>query len=376
MLFSWIVLSALSIAKTRTSRIAVQGAACAILGLGAVGNSAHNAKVAPTMQDGAARWWAVDTLLSSSLRARVDGGVIVAPRLSSYYWSVPTDEKYWEQLAKTNFGVTLEVRNDLGSVDWKQAKNVFYFDFFRSERTGNVSTVLVPLASSDGKVLISPEAWIGTRGSLSAYLVGRGLSGRPFTVYLPTQDQTIEKGVTVYRASLPEEPRDIEISFEDRLMWAPLKYANSRGTYMFGEPIDFSEAGNSAIYKSKGWSVQEEKHTWAVGPQSGLEILSVGPAQCDLVGELDVAGFAPPGLPSQRLEVHVNGSPVWAGTIAARTKVSFEIPEAVWNSKRPVQVVFLHPDGVSPASTIGGTDVRILAVDFFAFLVRGCTESR
>ena len=368
LLFSWVALSALSLVDSTAFRVAVTAALCLLLGAGAATCVVHNAAVAATMHDGAARWRAIDVLLRSPLRARAEGSVIVAPRLESYYWSVPGREGYWAHLGRSGFGANITVTYDVNRVDWGSATNVYYLDFFRSERTNEVAVLLLPLTRADNVVKTGREGWMASRRPMSVYVSSTGVSGKK-SHSLVSADWQEERRFAVHAVTLPDEPEFADVSIEDRLMWAPLRQSASRRDYW----IDFSRAGNAALFKTgPGWSGQEPKHTWAIGNESHLQIRAPRQAACDLEGELDASAFAPPGRGRQRLEMAVNDQTVWRGEIAERTQVKFQIPMRVWNDRRPVQVRFSHPDAVSPATTLGQPDDRKLAISFFQITVTEC----
>lgn len=131
-------------------------------------------------------------------------------------------------------------------------------------------------------------------------------------------------------------------------------------TYTLGDDIVFTEEDNGKRYFTKGISSIEKDFAWSLGT-SGQMRLIVGDVTEDLVGEFQFKmAFAPP----QRFSVFYEGECLFETEVATvAVPVTFTIPKEC--VKDGILILDLnYPDAASPASVIGSTDKRLLAVAF------------
>jgi hypothetical protein len=128
--------------------------------------------------------------------------------------------------------------------------------------------------------------------------------------------------------------------------------------------VTFGAEGNAAALQGKGWSGAEAGYTWAVGERSELTLATPGEAG-EYWLEMDVTPFVrPPLLPSQRLDVFVEGTFVQSFDPVPRGEIGCVVPAALVAGKATVQVLFGHPQAASPMLIAGEGDDRRLALSF------------
>jgi len=140
-----------------------------------------------------------------------------------------------------------------------------------------------------------------------------------------------------------------------------------RGGSMF--LVDFHREGNSAAYRTYGWSGQEEGYVWSVLGSSGLRL----PAQVDhtpLTIEIDFT--IPTGLHSLQtgvIRVFANGHAVGSSAVAGWTRLRCEIPEEIIGPGEPIDLRFEHPCFVRLDFLDLGREDRPLGLCFYAVRV-------
>jgi hypothetical protein len=126
----------------------------------------------------------------------------------------------------------------------------------------------------------------------------------------------------------------------------------------------FGLGGNAAGSLGYGWSGQESGYQWAVGERSLLTIANPGQAG-DYWLEMEVMPYVvPPLVPSQRLDVLVNGTLVKSYDPVPRGTIGFRVPGHLVAARENAEIVLDHPNAASPMSVQGGRDDRQLAVSF------------
>jgi hypothetical protein len=135
------------------------------------------------------------------------------------------------------------------------------------------------------------------------------------------------------------------------------------GATVVGRKIEFGQGGDSEKYRTSGWSHTEEKFTWTEGNSAKLSFPvgnEAGPLQLNIL----MGAFThPPDLPTQPVEVFVNGQKLaeWqVGGDAAGYNVPIPADTVKRGSK--LEVEFRIPKAMSPKSVGLGEDSRVLGI--------------
>ena len=129
-----------------------------------------------------------------------------------------------------------------------------------------------------------------------------------------------------------------------------------------GEKLGFGSSGKGAHYLQAGWSAPEDWGTWS-DSRSATVFLKASPAQVDSV-VMDFAAAVSPSHPVQRVDILVNGSQAFSGSISERSgTIEFKIPDAAKSdSFKGITMEFRLPDAASPKEMGTGKDTRTLAL--------------
>jgi len=126
--------------------------------------------------------------------------------------------------------------------------------------------------------------------------------------------------------------------------------------------INFGVEGNCEESVAGGWSSPERGFRWMTGVESELR-LDQRFVDGDYIIELDLIPFVrPPKLPTQRLNVSVNGIVVGESTLAQSGRFGYRIPAAALAGRHITSVVLTHPDAGRPSDFPPGEDSRLLSV--------------
>ena len=127
--------------------------------------------------------------------------------------------------------------------------------------------------------------------------------------------------------------------------------------------IDFSTAGDAAIYKTSGWSVTKSWGTWSEGGEATLRLPFPSTPDGDIELQATAHGFTPLPDKTQDVEVVVNGTPVarWSfapgvGDVTQRAL----IPAEVAALRSPATITFRVEHPISPADAGMSGDTRQL----------------
>jgi hypothetical protein len=133
--------------------------------------------------------------------------------------------------------------------------------------------------------------------------------------------------------------------------------------------VDFHRDGNSAGYRTFGWSGQEETYVWSVQASSGIRL----PAPIDrtpLTVEMDF------GIPSGRhglgtavVRVFANGHAIGSASVIGWTRLRCDIPEDLIAPGEMLDLRFEHPCFVRMDFLDLGHDDRPLGLCFYAVRV-------
>jgi hypothetical protein len=128
--------------------------------------------------------------------------------------------------------------------------------------------------------------------------------------------------------------------------------------------LHFGRDGNAAAALGDGWSQGENGYAWSIDERSVVS-LDIQPAAQAARLEIDVVPFvSPPVLLGQTLRVLVNGTLVHVFDPVPRGVSICEIPAEAMAGSEALEIVFEHPDAMSPRTASGENDDRRLAVSF------------
>lgn len=130
---------------------------------------------------------------------------------------------------------------------------------------------------------------------------------------------------------------------------------------IYATGFGIGSAGMSFL--SSGWSSPERAFTWSVGTESVIEIPPQPGAEETLIVQISLRPFiAPSVLPTQRLEVTVDGRPVGVCDLRTQALVEFELPSDAARVESPITIVLGVPGAAAPRPLTGAEDDRILGV--------------
>ena len=137
-----------------------------------------------------------------------------------------------------------------------------------------------------------------------------------------------------------------------------------------GEKLGFGSSAKGVHYLQEGWSDPEDWGTWSAS-RSATIFLKASPAQVDSV-VIDFAAAVSPSHPVQRVEILVNGSQAFSGSISERSgTIEFKIPEvAKSDSFKGITMEFRLPDAARPKEMGTGEDMRTLAIGLQAITLK------
>jgi hypothetical protein len=134
--------------------------------------------------------------------------------------------------------------------------------------------------------------------------------------------------------------------------------------YNWGSEITMSAGGNSAPYKSKGWSVEETDFTWTEG-NDALLTLKGSPVTSDLEMNMDALGLVTHNL-QQPVEIKVNGRLVKTINLSGiRETYKIDIPFKYLRKDGVLFIQFHLPNAISPLELGINQDQRLLSMALF-----------
>jgi hypothetical protein len=133
--------------------------------------------------------------------------------------------------------------------------------------------------------------------------------------------------------------------------------------------VDFHENGNSAPYRTFGWSGQEETHVWSLGRGCGLH-LPPPVEETPLVLEIDF-DICKVGslLTTALIRVIVNEMPIGTAAAKGRSRLRCSIPPDLIRAGAPIDVRLEHACYVRLDFADLGTDDRALGLCVYSVLL-------
>ncbi len=344
-----------------------------VLGFGSLLSAHHNRQVARTMHNNDSRWDAFHLVYNSPKMSQfLEGKTVIAPRLWSFSWSVPTGPKeYWTRLTEHRYGKKTLIVNsfkDIPNLSTLDQSTLLYLDFFQIEETGQTVVLVADLSLNNG--MSASNVQLISDRDIDGMLIGRAKNGQDIRIPLTGKNASWDGTAWVSQIDIPPaEPHTLLV--DDRVFWLPL--ASLWPSYVFGSTINFSDRGNSGNYKVKGWSNPEAKHTWSVGKESSLAIATAKPACDRVLMKAEIGPFyIKEKMKPPQLSVFVNDIQVWSGTQSNTKILNVTVPTEIWAKNTPVQIRFAHPNAVSPLSIGASGDGRVLAFGFNDITFEDC----
>jgi hypothetical protein len=126
----------------------------------------------------------------------------------------------------------------------------------------------------------------------------------------------------------------------------------------------FGANGNADASTTYGWSLPEADFTWAIDDRSLISLTPPADAPNYRL-EIEVIPFVqPPALPTQRLDIMVNGEFVQAFDPLPRGVSACTIPGRVIRGRGHIDILLAHPRAARPMDLRCGPDTRRLAIMF------------
>ena len=124
----------------------------------------------------------------------------------------------------------------------------------------------------------------------------------------------------------------------------------------------FGAGNNGTEYLRTGWSTSERNFTWSIGSESVIELppcVGEGPFILQLILRPFVVATI---LPTQRVEIGINGQAIGATELRTMAMIEFEIPAAVAASGNPLTLTITVPGAARPRPLNGADDDRVLGI--------------
>jgi len=172
---------------------------------------------------------------------------------------------------------------------------------------------------------------------------------------------------SLHRVVIDGSPYDPDAYLETEL----ITMASESNRYRYGDQVDVGLVGSGGRYLKTGWSAPDDRHVWSNDHSADL-LLTVEPTETDLHLAVDliphVNGEA---LPSQRVEILVNGRKAltWVGEEQSKQRLEATLP-AEWVDSSQLHIRFVLPDAASPAELGTGGDQRLLGIALIGFQLR------
>jgi hypothetical protein len=147
-----------------------------------------------------------------------------------------------------------------------------------------------------------------------------------------------------------------------------LAQLRAKRRYAWGDAVAFGSQGNASKWQGSGWSAPEATSNWTVRHDAILTLTpgSVPDGDVELTAQAR-AFTSPPSLPSQRVEISVNGEALGVWTVLAGVaEYKTVIPRRLLAAGQPVNIRFGLPDARSPLSLQLSSDPRRLGINLSA----------
>jgi hypothetical protein len=134
--------------------------------------------------------------------------------------------------------------------------------------------------------------------------------------------------------------------------------------------VGFGVGGNGLDYLRDGWSSPEPNFTWSVGKVSVLELPRCPGAGVFIVQLILRPFVVAQALPTQRVDIAVNGQAIGSRDTRTLSVIEFEVPPAVVTGGQPFTVTLGVPNAAQPRPLNGANDDRMLGICLERLLFR------
>ena len=160
--------------------------------------------------------------------------------------------------------------------------------------------------------------------------------------------------------------RTIKIQGEEiERLRVKLEQCASKGRYILGETIDFSDRGASSSFTKEGWSTPEAWGRWTDGVKSRMSVRLEAAPPGDACILLEARAFVVPSHPAPRATLWLNGrelgSHVFYGEDFERAR--FPVPSGIIQTLT-CEFIFRFENVLSPRAAGISEDDRILGLGF------------
>ena len=313
-----------------------------VLAIASLWASYANSVVAHSMNINSDRWNSFNLLMSSPTLAKViQQNPVVAPRLWSYFWSVPVPDTYWRDYASAKYRRAVDFRKELPPQSHNDA---IFFDYARQDRCGGLFDIVIPAHESE-------RGWQGN----ALYVLA---AHPPRNVFVEFQIDTnspewvpLENAHVVgshgYLYSISAQNLDID---SVRVGCVPENHSLvPKLAYNLGTILDFRTSSVNH-FLGRGWSHQESFGIWTDGPETDMKLVLVEPPSSDLILSAVLSPFLAGTHQKLDVEVHANDRAIttWRFSQAGLSEQTARIPREIFASSKTLQLSFRILQPASP----------------------------
>ncbi|MGF6599993.1 hypothetical protein P3T23_004727 [Paraburkholderia sp. GAS448] len=169
-------------------------------------------------------------------------------------------------------------------------------------------------------------------------------------------------------SELHAEVGSFHFSFDTpRLFWDDENFVPA-ALYKFGDEVDFSTRGNSAMYAQNGWSEPEPWGRWTINNGGRLRLRLDSPKNKPISLHLRLGSFVNEKHPVQNVDIIANGTRISHITFSAAHgddgphELIIELPINLIDDSKELTLVLNTPESTSPSQLGIGNDNRMLGV--------------
>ncbi len=211
-------------------------------------------------------------------------------------------------------------------------KKLFDLVGWALEQTGKASVTGMEIARLAGDWLLD-----GLPASLTPVAKRAGASGKP-NLLAAEEPYAVDLHLQAARAADPTGP-----------------------STQILKSIDFGENGTGRDYQLDGWSVTERTFTWTNAASSRLELPAMPPGALCVLRLIGNPYVVEGKIPSQHIEVAVNGTIVGEAHVRDIAVIECELPRDLLRDREPVEITLHLRTAARPKELSGIDDDRLLA---------------
>ena len=131
---------------------------------------------------------------------------------------------------------------------------------------------------------------------------------------------------------------------------------------VIGRKIEFTAQANTEEYRIAGWSQAEAQFTWSEGKVAKMALpISAAPNGLNLRVTM-AALIHPPDLPSQPVQVYVNGQELVEWQVGNTAEFVAHLPSELTKGGGTLLIEFRTPKATSPKTLGMSEDLRVLGI--------------